>query len=139
MGWDGSERRRFTRVNFPCRIVLYTPKRDRIDTVAINISEWGVGLALREKLEVSSIIGLEIYEIKKRPILCNGFVKWVKGIESSYVYIGNLLFNTGIQFNQPIPAIRNLVASFFPDKKEGYLRNKARLVLRFLSCLKPAK
>ena len=120
MAWDGTERRRFVRVHLICRIIVHTPQEVTIDTVTDNISEGGLGFTLREKLDISSIVGLEIYKIKKKPIICKGIVRWVNPI-GPYHNIDNPLFNTGIQFHQIRAkdklAIINLIASVSPDRK----------------------
>ena len=114
MIWDGSEKRKVLRINLPCRIIIYIPQKQIVDTVINNISEGGVGFTLLRELEISSIIGLEIYEIKKDPIVCRGQVRWVNLIESTYLR-GRILFNIGVQFsqidNQDLQAIKKLVES----------------------------
>ena len=120
MSWEGREKRKFVRVYLPCRIIVHTPQEDTIDTMTNNISEGGVGFTLKESLEIFSIVDLEIYNIKKRPITCKGVVRWVNTIESS-LRKGSFLFNTGIQFYQIKTkdklVIINLMASIASDKK----------------------
>jgi len=120
MSWDGIEKRKLLRVNFNCRIVIYGPEKDTIDTVANNISEGGIGFTLTRKLEISSIVGLEIYGVQEKPIVCKGIVRWVKSIESSH-WRGRFLFNTGIQFYQikdkDLLTVKNLVESIAIEKE----------------------
>jgi len=54
MTWDGNERRGRVRVSLPCRIIIYTPQAETIDTIINNICEGGVGLTLMKQLEDSS-------------------------------------------------------------------------------------
>jgi len=114
MVWDGLEKRKLARVSIPCRIIVYVPKEDAIDATINNISEGGVGFTLMRELEVSSIVGLEIYEIRNDPIICEGIVRWVNSIESARLR-GRFFFNTGVQFfrikSEDSLAIKNLVAS----------------------------
>jgi c-di-GMP-binding flagellar brake protein YcgR len=120
MNWEGTEKRRFVRAYLSCRIIVHTPQKDTIDTVSNNISEGGLGFTLKEELENFSIVDLEIYDIKKRPIVCKGMVRWVKTIESS-LHKGRFLFNTGIEFYKIRAkdklAIINFIASIACDKK----------------------
>ena len=126
MIWDGEEKRKETRqivrANLPCRIIVDTPQKEIIDTVSNNIGEGGVGFTLMGELQISSIVGLEIYKIKRKPIVCKGIVKWVNAIRSSFTsyHRGEFLFNTGIQFykirNKDKSVIRNFIASIISDK-----------------------
>ena len=114
MIWEGIMRSGRVRVNLPCRIIVYTPEEETLDTVINNICEGGAGLTLKKKLEVHSKVGLKIYEIGNEPIICKGTVRWVKSMESSQS-AGDYSFNMGIQFSEikdsDVLAIRNLVAS----------------------------
>ncbi|MGD9015580.1 MAG: PilZ domain-containing protein [Candidatus Omnitrophota bacterium] len=120
MSWDGSEKRRVLRINLPCRIIIYTPQAETIDTVINNISEGGVGFTLFRELEISSKIGLEIYEIKQEPVVCRAQVRWVNLIESTYLR-GRILYNIGVQFtqinSQDLLVIKKLVES--KNSREG--------------------
>ena len=121
MIWDGTEKRKRVRVNLPCRIIIYPPQEEEIDAVINNISEGGIGLTLRKKLEVSTTVGLKIYEIvKTQPILCKGIVRWVKSIESSQ-WKGDFFFNLGIEFyeihDRDVLAIRNLIRLTISDRE----------------------
>ena len=118
MTWDGNERRGRVRVSLPCRIIIYTPQAETIDTIINNICEGGVGLTLMKQLEDSSQVELKVYGVKEEAIICKGIVRWVKSIESSQRK-GVYFFNTGIQFSEinenDVLAIRNLVASKTSD------------------------
>lgn len=120
MSWEGTEKRNFKRVYLSCRIIVYAPKEYAIDTVTNNISEGGVGFTLKEKLEVFSIVGLEIYNVTNRPIICKGMIRWINEVESSF-HRGRFLFNTGIQFHEIKPkdklAIINLIAAIPSEQK----------------------
>jgi len=57
---DNSERRKFIRVNCPCKVVLHNPERI-IDTHTENISAGGVRVILREEVNEHDMVGLEIF------------------------------------------------------------------------------
>lgn len=98
MGWGGIEKRRFVRANFPCIIIIYTPKQHSISTHTENIGAGGVRVIIEEKLEINDVVGLEIFLYKeKQPIECKGKVVWV--VEKESLYRKNLIFcDIGIEF-----------------------------------------
>ena len=76
MDWEGIEKRRFVRANFPCKIAIYTPAQHILASHTENIGAGGVRVILEEKLEIASNVGLEIY-LEKEPIVCEGKIVWV--------------------------------------------------------------
>ena len=114
MEYDNSvEKRRFVRAKFPCRIKIYFPKEHIVLSSTRNIGAGGIRVIVEEKLEVSSIVGLDIY-LEDEPISCKGRVVW------SVEYVGhaddspkcNFFYDTGIEFAQISEEDRNVVSSF---------------------------
>jgi len=91
-------RRRFIRMEFPYTIHIYQPQEKAISTYTENISAGGVKVVIKKKLEISSMVDLEIY-VKQKPVLCKGRIVWVKEKESNYLE-GAAFFDTGIEFNK---------------------------------------
>lgn len=96
MAWDGKERRRFVRDDFPCKIIVYTPKQHVLVVHTENISCGGVKVILEEKLPISSVVGLELY-LGRQIISCKGRVVWVVENVDPVAKV-SLLFDTGIEF-----------------------------------------
>jgi c-di-GMP-binding flagellar brake protein YcgR len=117
MIWDGIERRRFVRANFPCKIIVYAPKEHAIPTHTENIGAGGVRVIIDEKIEIHSIVGLEIF-LTKEPIVCKGRVVWVveKKIKESFP-----LYDMGIEFweikEEDRLIIKNFVESVISKKE----------------------
>ena len=122
MSWDNKERRKFVRVNFPCEITTQSASSRRISTYAKNISAGGLRVFLTEKLKISSIVEINIYQIAKEPINCKGSIVWVfsrKDPDNE----GELMFDTGIEFSQikdkDLEEIKKLVTSIIEGKIKG--------------------
>ncbi|MFH1338742.1 MAG: PilZ domain-containing protein [Candidatus Omnitrophota bacterium] len=96
MGWEGEEKRKFPRVIFPCRIVIGSPIRLLVSHTE-NIGEGGIRVILEEKLSAHTMVGLEIYVEKEKPIKCKGKVRWI-GEKVNPLDRESLLFDTGIEF-----------------------------------------
>lgn len=92
----GDERRRFIRVRFPCKIIIYTPQEHIISSHTEDISVGGLRLILQEELTICSLVDLEIY-IKEEPIICKGRVVWVEKKESRWNK-GVFYFDMGLDF-----------------------------------------
>lgn len=94
--WEGEERREFSRVDFPCKILASSPVR-LITTHTENISEGGIQIIIEEKLTPYSIVGLELFFEKDKPIKGKGKVAWVR---EKINPLGNeaILYDTGIKF-----------------------------------------
>ena len=96
MKWSGAERRRFVRARYPCKISISPPQEHTIFTHTEDIGAGGVRVIIEERLEVSSLIGLEIH-LQEKPITCKGRVVWVVEKKSHY-QDGFVFFDTGIEF-----------------------------------------
>jgi len=96
------ERRRFIRVNCPCKVLLHNPERV-IGTQTENISAGGVRVILREPIKEQEIVGLEIF-LTAEPVKCRGRVVWVIEYKST--------FDTGIEFYEIGDQDRAFVAEF---------------------------
>ncbi|MCM8819248.1 MAG: PilZ domain-containing protein [Candidatus Omnitrophica bacterium] len=121
MSWEGVEKRRFVRANYPCRIVIYTPKEHTIFTHTENVGAGGIRVIIEEKLNIGEIVGLELYLFEeKEPIPCKGRVVWV--VEKESRYRKNLFFfDTGFEFSQisdvDRETIKRLVEAIIFEKK----------------------
>jgi len=110
MVWNGIEKRRFVRANFPCKIVIYTPARHTIVTHTENIGAGGLRVIIDEKLDISSLVDLEI-RLNNEPIKSKGRVVWViKTTDSSSSQPTR--YDTGIEFYQIDEADREVINNF---------------------------
>jgi len=120
MVWEGQEKRRFSRAVFPCRVVVGSPIRLLVSHTE-NIGEGGVRVFLEEKLEPLTVVGLELYLEKERPIRCKGKVVWVQD-KVNPIKKQPLLFDTGIEFigidNSDRQYIKNLVDTILAQEKK---------------------
>ncbi len=98
MNGDGLDKRRFVRAKFPCKIIIYVPKEHSITTQTENISAGGARVILPEKLEIVSIVGLEVF-LNKESISCKGRVVW--SVERAELGPdGSRQHDTGIEYYQ---------------------------------------
>jgi c-di-GMP-binding flagellar brake protein YcgR len=113
MSWKSQERRKFIRVRFPCKIIIYTPQEHFISTHTENISVGGVRVIIEEELKKNIIVDLEI-EINDKLLLCKGEVVWEEKKESRCCP-GVFYYDMGIEFKEIKPKdkeiIRNIVES----------------------------
>ena len=122
MVWEGIEKRRFVRANYPCIIVVFTPQEHSISTHTENIGAGGVRVIIEEKLEVNAMVGLEIFLYKEiQPIACKGKIVWV--VEKESLYRKNLIFfDIGIEFHdikdEDKLTIKNLVEAIVAGKND---------------------
>ncbi len=122
MDFEGIEKRRFVRANFPCKIIIFTPPEHTILTHTENIGAGGIRVIIEEKIGVGEIVGLEIYlNETKNPISCKGRIVWV--MEKQSLYRKNLLFfDTGIEFyeikKENRETIKNLVEAIVFEKND---------------------
>jgi len=111
MSWNGTEKRRFVRANFPCQIVIYIPLERTIVSHTENVSAGGLRVIINESLDVSSIVGLALYS-NIEPISCRGRVVWVVDRKDSSLQSSDM-YDTGIEFYQvrqeDILRINNLI------------------------------
>jgi hypothetical protein len=108
------ERRQFLRSDVvPFHVDLLKPDRS-LSASSVNFSEGGVCLRLREALEVRSLVDLQLIphvELAglRRPMRCQGRVAWV--IQRLDLRpTPPFLFDVGIEFVDPPPALRQLMA-----------------------------
>jgi len=120
MKWDGINRRRFIRVNFPFTLHIYPHEHPPISAYTEDVSEGGLATTLEEKLPVASEVVLEIHA-GEEPVTCKGKIVWVRERESEYLP-GKFFYDTGIAFvkisEQAINIIRNCVEELERKKKE---------------------
>src|SRR3989338_3876527 len=109
------DRRRFSRVEVPPRLAVDLLQSDhRLTVDAVNISEAGLCLRLEERLEVRSLVNLQLTPPRSgavrnvRAIRCEGRVAWViqrLDLRDEAPY----LFDVGIEFADPPAFLRRLV------------------------------
>ena len=109
------ERRRFDRAELPPRLAIDLLRSDRRLTVdAVNISEAGLCVRLEERLEVRSLINLQLTPTRTpasrvaRPVRCEGRVAWViqrLDLRDTPPF----LFDVGIEFSEPPALLRQLM------------------------------
>ncbi len=110
MVWNGIEKRRFVRANFPCKIIISTPDKHTIVTHTENIGAGGVRVIIDEKLEVSSIVGLEI-SLDNEQITSQSRIVWAIETENSSSQ-NKPLYDTGIEFYQIDEEDRKIINNF---------------------------
>jgi len=93
---NGSERRTAARVPFPCKIMISSPVRLLVSHTE-NLSEGGLRVMLEEKLSPFTVVGIELYVDKGKPIKCKGKIAWVKDILNPIAREATL-HDTGIKF-----------------------------------------
>jgi len=96
MKWKGSNRRRFPRANFACKIAVYTLMKHSLLSHTENIGEGGLRVIIDEKIELYSEVGLELY-LRREPICCRGRIVWVVDMANP-LSKETILFDTGIEF-----------------------------------------
>ncbi len=110
MNWDGIEKRNFVRANFPCKIIISTPHEHTIVVHTENIAVGGVRVIIAESLDISSIVGLELF-VGGTQIICKGRIVWVVERSGS----DNVEFNiwdTGIEFYEIAGRDRKVISNF---------------------------
>jgi c-di-GMP-binding flagellar brake protein YcgR len=95
---DSIDRRRSLRVNFPFTIHLFIPQALAVSAYTEDISEGGVKVTIKEKLDINSFTDLEIF-VKEVPIKCVGKVVWIEERESDLIE-GEIFFDIGIKFQE---------------------------------------
>lgn len=94
MEWDGINKRRFLRIDFPYTIHLRCDSDISISAYTEDINLGGIRVVVKKKFEVSTVLNLEIY-LGQIPIACKGKVIWVKDKEN-LILEGVRFFDTGI-------------------------------------------
>ena len=98
--WDGVDRRRFLRAEYPCLIKLSKSALplEAILTHTENISVGGVRVIIGKKIEVMAEVDLEIDLMDTLPtITSRGTISWVRTAPSKRKG-GPVRYDTGIQF-----------------------------------------
>ena len=117
---SGSERRSSPRALFPCRIMISSPVRLLVSHTE-NISEGGIRVMLEEKLVPFTMVGIELYLDKNKPIKCKGKVAWIKEIVNPIEHEASM-YDTGIKFFDLLEYdklyLKKLVGSFGPKDLE---------------------
>jgi hypothetical protein len=109
------DRRRFGRADAPSRLavdLLQLERRFAVD--AVNVSEAGLCLRLEERLEVRSLVNLQLRPSRGRaggvrPVRCEGRVAWVIQ-RLDLREVPPYLFDVGIEFSDPPAFLRRLMA-----------------------------
>lgn len=110
MIWDGIEKRRFIRANFPCKIIISTPSQHTIVTHTENIGAGGVRVVIDEKLDISSMVGLEIH-LNSNLIKSKARVVWaLESTDSSSQEPHR--YDTGIEFYEINEDDREIINNF---------------------------
>jgi len=109
--WDGINRRRFPRVNYPCYIRV-CKKKSHIDFLAHskqrshqefltqteNISCGGIAVAIEKKLELFEAVELKMDLKDSGPLIeCDGTIVWVVKRTTSQEP-KHISFDTGVEF-----------------------------------------
>ena len=110
------DRRKFIRGDFPPRFAInLLAQHGSIAADRVNVSEGGLCIRLREMLEVRSLVQLELTPTprseapRRRPVKCTGRVTWIM----QRLDLRNappFLFDTGIEFVDPPPTLRQFLA-----------------------------
>lgn len=122
MSWEGIEKRRFVRANFPCTIVIHAPKEHTVSTHTENIGAGGIRVLIEERLDIGVIVGLEIYLYEARePVICQGKVVWL--VQKESLYRKHLIFfDTGFEFHEIKEAdrlkIKNIIEAIVLGKND---------------------
>ena len=119
MSWDKIDRRRFLRTKFPFTLHLYPTGESPISAYAEDISTGGVKVTVHQKLEISSLVDLEVY-VKLRPIVCKGKVVWINKRESEFLE-GETFFDIGMEFQGLKPeeeeAVKERLSKIIEDRR----------------------
>jgi Tfp pilus assembly protein PilZ len=91
--WQGINRRKFPRVNYPCKIVVIKDShKDKIATRTENIGVGGVCVVINKPLNRYDDAGVILYlGDGHQPVCCDGKVVWVVKKSASE-------YDTGIEF-----------------------------------------
>ena len=120
--WDGVDRRRFRRAEYPCLITLRknTVPAQALLTHTEDISVLGVRVIIRQKIEIMTEVDLEIDLKDTLPIVFSrGKVRWV-GELASKEKEKPLRYDTGIEFiaikDQDKERIQNIIKYIWSRK-----------------------
>ncbi len=113
MNFEGREKRRFIRANYPCKIIIYTPEKQVIVTRTENIGAGGVRVLIEKELKVSLAVDLEIY-FAESPIKCKGRIVWMLPKENLKLDEAKK-YDTGIEFYRIASADRSTIAKLIDE------------------------
>ncbi len=113
MHYNGIEKRKFKRVRCPCKIWIYSISEHTILTHTENISAGGVRVLIEEKLDIDSIVGIEV-KLKENTIACKGRIVWVVNRHSPYKK-GICYNDTGIEFLEITDRQRDCIDKFIEN------------------------
>lgn len=122
--WDGVDRRRFVRGEYPCLITLrkYTSPPLAILTHTEDISVGGLRVIIGKNLGPMTEVDLELDLMDTLPtVLSRATISWVK--EVSYRQKGKPQYDTGIQFlglkDEYRRRVQNIVDHLSRTEKKG--------------------
>ena len=95
--WQGSEKRKFPRADFSCKITIYFPEEHALIAHTKNIGRGGLRVVLKENINVSSVVGMEIFLSNEETVKCKGKVVW-KVKDRSSRNEPDILYDLGIEF-----------------------------------------
>jgi hypothetical protein len=112
MIWEGTDKRRFPRVQIKCRVSLFqTGRDDYFETYTQNIGPGGVCVLLGREVELFKNAKLEIFiSPDQEPVSCDGTVVWV--IRRKNDLTGGFEYDTGIEFTVLTPKTKEKIAQF---------------------------
>jgi len=113
MDYGSTEKRRFIRARFPCKIFILPSRQHVISTHTENISAGGVRVIIEERIELATMVGLEVH-LQDTVIHCKGRIVWVVGKESPYRK-GVTYSDTGIEFYEISEQDRIFIEKFIND------------------------
>ena len=121
MSWNGSEKRRFVRADFPCKITIHTPQAHIVTSHTENIGAGGIRIIIEEKIDIFSVVDLKIY-LDDKPISSKARIVWVVERRPPLGHKASM-FDTGIEFYQinekDRNTIRKLVETIISDNSSG--------------------
>jgi c-di-GMP-binding flagellar brake protein YcgR len=79
MMWDGIDQRRFPRISYRCRILVFNAGREEvIETTTENIGAGGICVSLEKEFKLFEDVAMEIFlGDQGEPISCKGTIVWV--------------------------------------------------------------
>lgn len=122
------ERRKFPRIEMEIIVrykILSTPEKE-LDAETKNISGGGVCLVTRERLELETVVAMEIkFPQVNKPILTTSRVVWCSESKLGPSPAGHMRFDNGIEFTQISEADRQQIIKYVEaelekEKGEGW-------------------
>jgi Tfp pilus assembly protein PilZ len=127
MNWEGVDRRKFPRANYPCLLII---RRDHISPEAIlthteNIAIGGVGVIVKREIKLFAPVELELDLLDMQPhIKCSGKVVWAvrrrdsAEVKPSFYDLGIEFINLSEKERKRIEFIVNRLISLESQKPE---------------------